>query len=132
MSNFQAEPELASPPGTVSRKFSTPKGNGVYTYDLVNHKLTYSLGDPNSSFFSSGGFDYDTNTSEGNVYVNYKDNGTTGGYTQHFHNSNVEAVPEPQSPLLKTLAFGAVLGAGLMLKRQNKKRKATILDLSKL
>lgn len=117
------EPEIPSPfPGTVARRFVTPQADGVYAYDIANHRLIYALGDPNSSFFSTGGFTYDVNTGEGDVLITYQNDGTRGGYTRHFSSSNVQAVPEPTSPILNTLAFGAVLGAGLMLKRQKKKR----------
>lgn len=116
------EPEIDSPfPGTIARRFVTPQGDGVYAYDINNHRLIYALGDPNSSFFSTGGYTYDVNTGEGDVLITYQNDGTRGGYTRHFRGAEVQAVPEPNSPVLNTLAFGAVLGAGLMLKRKKKK-----------
>ena len=111
------EPEIDSPfPGTIARRFTTPQGDGVYAYDINNHRLIYALGDPNSSFFSTGGFTYDVNKGEGDLLITYQNDGTTGGYTRHFGKSRVEAVPEPESVLLNTLAFGAVLGAGLKIR----------------
>jgi len=57
-------------------------------------------------------------------YGNYKENGNTGSFTEHFGGSN--------SALLNTLAVGVVIGSGLMLKRQQKKRKAVVIDISKV
>ncbi len=103
-------------PGLIERKFTTPQGDGIYTYDINRDKTTWLLGDPNGSFSSSGVLEYDQNTSQGTIDVTYKDNGTIGGYSVQF-GSNSEAVPEPDSTLLNTLALGVLLGAGLRLKR---------------
>lgn len=104
-------------PGTVTRKFSTPQGDGIYTYDINHDKTTWLLSGQNGDFASSGVLQYDQNTSHGTIDVTYKDHGTTGGYSVQFNGSN-QAVPEPDSTLVRALAFGAVLGSGLMLKRQ--------------
>lgn len=117
--------------GTVTRPFSTPKGDGVYTYDGSTHSVTYSIGDPNDPFYFNGGFYTDPVTHVATSYGNYKENGNTGSFTSHFGGSNSEAVPEPDSALLNTLAVGVVIGSGLMLKRQQKKRKAVVIDISK-
>ena len=104
-------------PGLVARKFTTPQGDGVYTYDINSSKTTWLLGDPNGPISSTGTLQYDQTTSQGTIDVTYKNNGTIGGYSVKFNGSDSEAVPEPDSSLLNTLAFGATLGAGLMLKR---------------
>jgi len=59
---------------------------------------------------------------DGHLNVFYKNNGTVGGYNEKFSLSTA-AVPEPNSELLNALAFSAVIGVGLMFKRQQKNRQ---------
>ena len=106
----------------LTRKFTTPKGDGVYTYDPTTNKLIYSIGNANSPFQSSGVFQYNLKTLWGTNYGTFKEeNGATGMYSETFPLNNSQSVPEPDSLLLNMLSFGGVLGAGLMLKRQHKK-----------
>ncbi|MBV8883242.1 MAG: hypothetical protein JO235_04480 [Chroococcidiopsidaceae cyanobacterium CP_BM_RX_35] len=106
--------------GTVTRNFTTPMGNGVFTYDGGSHTITYSLGDPNGSFYSSGGFQIDPNTGVGTSYGEYIDNGSKGTFSESF-GANALAVPEPNSAPLDALAFAVISSTGLMLKCQSKK-----------
>jgi hypothetical protein len=59
-------------PGLVARKFTTPQGDGVYTYDINSSKTTWLLGDPNGPFSSTGTLQYDQTTSQGTIDVTYK------------------------------------------------------------
>ncbi|MBV9385835.1 MAG: hypothetical protein JOZ78_05335 [Chroococcidiopsidaceae cyanobacterium CP_BM_ER_R8_30] len=106
--------------GTVTRNFSTPMGDGIFTYDGSSHTITYSLGDPNGSFYSTGGFQIDPNTGVGTSYGEYIDNGSKGNFSESF-GANALAVPEPNSASLDALAVAVISGTGLMLKRQPKK-----------
>lgn len=109
--------------GTVTRNFTTPMGDGVFTYDGATGAITYSLGDPNSSFYSSGGFQLDPTTGVGSSYGTYIDHGSRGSFSETFGGNAVSSVPEPSFAPLDALAVAGISGTGLMLKRQSQKRQ---------
>jgi len=108
-------PSFAAP---STQDGNAPKGYGIVTYDATSNKINYLISVPNSSVQNSGTVTYNPNTSQGSVNGSYTNPGGTGTYSNQFPASNVQGVPEPNSSLVNTLAFGAVIGGGLLLKRR--------------
>lgn len=119
-------------PEVVSGKYPTPQGEMNYTFNLATNELAYQVGDPNGSFYFEGGFKPATDTSAGFSYGSYNDNGTKGTFTQTIGGTKLKSVPEPGSPVGNTLGIAVVLGAGLMLKTQNRRRKEAMFALKKV